>query len=177
MKTVTGILLITALFVASSVNARQGEMLEYARVIDAVPVYADVVRSEPQRECWTETVRYEYPQYQQRSATPKIVGALIGAALGNNIAHGRYNRHASSAAGAILGASIGADIARNNAGRSTEVEYRDEQRCEVTERTYTERVVVGYDVSYEYQGRIYRTRMDQHPGKRIKVAVDVRPVY
>ena len=33
--------------------------------------------------------------------------------------------------------------------------------------------VDGYDVTYEYAGRQYRTRRDYHPGERIRVRVDV----
>ena len=35
--------------------------------------------------------------------------------------------------------------------------------------------VAGYDVTYEYANRTYRTRTDYHPGDRIRVRVDVQP--
>jgi uncharacterized protein YcfJ len=35
--------------------------------------------------------------------------------------------------------------------------------------------VAGYDVTYEYAGRSFRTRTNYHPGDRIRVRVDVRP--
>ena len=35
--------------------------------------------------------------------------------------------------------------------------------------------VSGYDVTYEYGGRTYRTRTGYHPGERMRVRVDVRP--
>ena len=35
--------------------------------------------------------------------------------------------------------------------------------------------VIGYNVTYRYAGRNYRTRMDHHPGRTIRVRVDVRP--
>jgi uncharacterized protein YcfJ len=50
-----------------------------------------------------------------------------------------------------------------------------ERRCEVTQQTSYEEELVGYDVTYRYQGRIFTTRTQEHPGKRIPVLVDVRP--
>lgn len=160
---------------ASAVGARPDDQKDFARVVDVVPIYANVAHYEPQQECWTETVRYEYPR--QDSATPRILGALVGAAVGHNVARSKHGQGVGRVAGAILGASIGGDIARDRSQRDGEVEYRDEERCEMREKTYYEQVVVGYDVTYEYYGRTYQTRMDRDPGKRIRVAVDVRPVY
>lgn len=177
MRKISAVLFVASCLLVTVVEARQYDKLDYARVLDAVPVYADVTRSEPERECWTEQVRYEYPLPQSRAATPSILGAMVGAAVGHNVARSRHGQGVGRVAGAVLGASIGNDIARSRARNSVEVEYRDEQRCEYRQRTYTEHVVVGYDVTYEYHGNTYRTRMDRHPGKRIQVAVDVRPVY
>ena len=48
-----------------------------------------------------------------------------------------------------------------------------QQRCETrTEYRQNDRVL-GYNVSYEYNGRVYRTQTDHHPGDRIRVAVQV----
>ncbi|MBN1379850.1 MAG: glycine zipper 2TM domain-containing protein [Gammaproteobacteria bacterium] len=175
MKKITTLLIIASTLTTTIVNARQDELLDFARVLDVVPVYANVVRSEPQQECWIETVRYEYPQ-QQRSATPKILGALIGAAVGHNIARSKQGQSVGRVAGAVVGASVGSDIARGRSRQRVEAEYHDEERCQVREKTYYEEVVVGYDVTYEYHGNTYQTRMDQRPGRQIRVAVNVRPV-
>jgi uncharacterized protein YcfJ len=48
--------------------------------------------------------------------------------------------------------------------------------CETRTEYQTDERVVGYDVEYEYHGRIYHTRTDSHPGRRIRVAVDVNAV-
>jgi uncharacterized protein YcfJ len=36
-------------------------------------------------------------------------------------------------------------------------------------RYHTERRLIGYRVKYRYRGDIYVTRMDYHPGKRIRI--------
>jgi uncharacterized protein YcfJ len=176
MKKIISIFIIAIGLTATAVNARQYGQMDFARVLDVVPVYANVARSEPERECWIEQVRYEYPQQQRYSATPRILGALVGAAVGHNIARSKHGQGVGRVAGAVLGASVGGDIANSRSQQPVEVEYRDEQRCEVRDRTYYEQVVVGYDVTYEYHGNTYQTRMDRHPGKSIRVAVEVRPV-
>ena len=75
--------------------------------------------------------------------------------------------------GGLIGASIGNDASKG--GRV--VSYRDREVCNTHYRTEYEQRLVGYDVSYAYQGRIYQTRTNHHPGDRIAVAVDVRPTY
>jgi uncharacterized protein YcfJ len=71
--------------------------------------------------------------------------------------------------GGALGHEIGAARARRH-GHATTVE-----RCRTVDAVSWEERVVGYDVDYRYHGRIYRARMDEHPGRRVRVHVDVRP--
>jgi uncharacterized protein YcfJ len=110
------------------------------------------------------------------SATGTILGTMIGAAVGHNVAKSKRGQKVGRIAGAVLGASIGNDI--SNRRRSPgHIEYHNEERCETRHHTEYQDVVVGYDVSYQYHGRTYNTRMDEYPGDEIRVAVDVRPVY
>ncbi|MEJ2443680.1 MAG: glycine zipper 2TM domain-containing protein [Exilibacterium sp.] len=175
MKTIilalTTVLFIASLPAAASHNGR----IDFARVTNVAPIYRTVEHRVPEKQCWTETVAYEQPGY--RSNTGTILGGLIGAAVGNSIGHHKRNKQVGAVAGAVLGASIGRDIGHRTAAGNGFTEYRDEQRCEVKHRVEYEETVVGYDVTYRYRGQIYHTRTDQHPGKRIKVAVKVRPVY
>ena len=156
--------------------ADQNRHTDYARVVAVEPVYRTVERRVPQQECWVETVREEVPVRTASSATGTIVGGIVGGAIGHAVGHGRSNKKLGTVVGAALGMSVGNDLSRNRRGGYTEVSYRDVERCEVRHTIQTERRLLGYDVTYQYQNQRYTTRMDQHPGKRIKVAVDVSPV-
>ncbi len=176
MKIINIALTLIAATCIGTVQAGQNETIDFANVINAEPIYANVARVTPERQCWIEQVRYEIPQRHHRSKTPNIVGALIGAAIGHNVAKSKSGQRAGRVAGAILGTSIASDIAQENANRSVAVEYRDEERCEIREHTRYEQVIVGYDVTYQYHGNTYRARLNDDPGERLRVAINVRPV-
>lgn len=136
---------------------------DYARVVDVDPIVRRVAIDSPQRECWNEE---EEVYGRPRSATPTILGAIIGGVVGHQIGSG-HSRNIGTVAGAVLGGSIGHDVSSRNAG----VETRSVQRCEVsTQREWEERVD-GYRVSYVYHGREYRTVMPYDPGNRVQVRV------
>ncbi len=69
--------------------------------------------------------------------------------------------------GGLAGASIGQDIA--HAGGKTY--YEDREVCRSQYRTEYRRELVGYDVGYRYNGRVYYTRSLQHPGNSIQVDI------
>jgi uncharacterized protein YcfJ len=115
-----------------------------------------------------ETIAREDRRRSGDSFGGTVVGGLVGAAIGHEIGNGRG---AATAVGGLIGASIGNDAARG----SRTVSYRDEEVCRQSYRTEYEQRIVGYDVSYSYQGRIYQTRTDHHPGDRIALDVAVRP--
>lgn len=141
---------------------------EQARVVSATPIYRTVSVPDEQEVCWEEDVR---PRH--RSHTGAIAGGVIGGAVGRQFGGGR-GKDALTAVGAILGATIGNDIQRNRDYRRGG-HHHTETVCRVEQRYYQEERVAGYDVSYEYDGRIYQTRTDRHPGDFIDVEVSVRP--
>lgn len=146
---------------------------DYAKVVDATPIYRQIEVSTPREECWQEQVVRDVPTGRQ-SATPVIVGGIIGGVIGNQIGDGR-GRKIATVAGTLLGASIGADKAHANTRYVPTTST--EQRCHVTHESYTEQRTVGYRVKYRYRGRIYETRMDHDPGERIPVDITVTPSY
>ncbi|UTA46492.1 glycine zipper 2TM domain-containing protein [Simiduia sp. 21SJ11W-1] len=150
------------------------ERQDFAKVVSATPIYEQVAYTRPSRECWVETVAYEREHGgKSKSATPMLLGAVIGGAIGHAV--GKNDRRSGTAIGAVLGGSIGNDMGKSR--RHSSVEYRDEERCETRQvREYEERLM-GYDVTYRYHGETYTTRMDHKPGKRLPVAVSVTPIY
>lgn len=151
---------------------------DYAKVIDVQPLTRQVRVSTPQRECWDETRYDDRGSYgrpvARNSAGSTLLGAVIGAAVGNQIGHGD-GRRAATAAGAIIGAGIG----NANAGRRNGYDQPPPpraytvQRCETQYREDVQERIDGYRVTYVYNGRRGVTEMPNRPGDRIRVRVDV----
>jgi len=137
-------------------------------------------------ECWSEQRR----GYEERTVTRQdngaqigagtVIGAIAGGVLGHQMGSSSGGRDRGTAAGAIVGGLVGNQIDRsNNAGSDTvEVERRPVNREVERCRTIQEvrEVASGYDVRYRYGNREFVTRMPFDPGRRIRIAVDIRPV-
>ena len=139
---------------------------DYGRVVDARPIYRRVAVDVPRERCGIRTIATEERSRGGDSFAGTVVGGLVGAAIGHEIGHGRGS---ATAVGGLIGASIGNDASKG----SRTVRYRDEEVCRTEYRTEYEQRIIGYDVSYSYQGRIYQTQTDRHPGDRIAVDVAV----
>jgi len=164
----------------------------YAPVVDVQPVYRTVRTEQPREVCWDEPVyrdrhRSRYDRSHRRHGNPggAILGAVIGGAIGNRFGKGN-GRDAATFAGAVLGSVVGAQAGSRHRrhddryrssryGRYAEtspVRYRT--RCRVERDVVEEERIVAYDVAYEFEGRLRRTRLDHHPGDRIRLRVDLR---
>jgi uncharacterized protein YcfJ len=133
---------------------------DFGRVLNARPIYRQVAVEIPRESCRVQTVAHER---RGDSFGGTLVGGLVGAAIGRELGHGRSG---ATAVGGIMGAAIG-----NEAGSRRSVHYRDQEVCSTHYRTEYEQRLVGYDVRYSYQGRVYQTRTDRHPGDRIAVTL------
>jgi uncharacterized protein YcfJ len=173
-KTLTGAI-IAALF-SSTVLADSRGHRNYAKVISVTPLVQTFEQRIPQRECWSEQVRYDGQDDNYRSPTGAILGGIIGAAIGNELGHHKSNKRIGALAGGVLGASLGNDISRRHQGRASRTQYRTEERCETRYGVSVEERIVGYDVAYRYHGETFRTKMDYDPGKKLPVRVTVRPI-
>lgn len=153
---------------------------DYANVVTVNPVYKAYQVNNPVEQCYQEQVqvkkRVPYGS-GNGSYTNEIIGGVVGAAVGNQVGKiGRGNRDVGTVVGAVLGATVANGIegrvARNKASNQA---YETVEHCETKDSYTTERKVVGYDVAYKYNGNVYHTQSDQHPGNRIRVQVIVKP--
>lgn len=143
-----------------------------AKVINVSPIYKTVRIDVPRRECWNEE-RVVYHNDHRGSATPVVLGGLLGGIIGSRFGGGK-GRDVATVAGVALGATIANDMRRSrHAGGSYVV---DEQVCKTSHDYTEEERIDGYKVRYHYKGNTYVAHMDHHPGKRIKVHVQVSPV-
>ena len=94
----------------------------YAKVVKASPIIKVETVNVPRQECWQEDVAYNEPG-QHRSATPTILGAIVGGVIGNEIGHNKSSKKVGAVAGAILGGSVGRDIGHKNSYRSGNTRY------------------------------------------------------
>jgi uncharacterized protein YcfJ len=174
---ITPLLLLTLSFGA---QARPYD--SYARVTQVTPIYDTYTVREPYQECHLEKRIVEPRKHHHRntSTTPTIVGALIGGAIGNELGHNKSNKRVGAVAGAILGGSIANDLtrqSRNHHPRHHHNSYATTERvCTTHYHVSHEKQVTAYDVNYKYQGQTYSTVMNTHPGRKIRVAVDVKPI-
>ena len=177
----TGILLSGSAFASDYRYGHDDARYDWADVVRVDPIIEDSHRPVVSNHCYEQPVVYREP-VRYRSArhdrAPAVLGAIIGGAIGSQFGSGS-GRDAATAAGALLGYSAVRDDQRRYGGSyvSGGREYtRYENRCTSRTEYVRDQTVTGYDVTYRYQGRTYRTITDYDPGESIQIAVDVRPV-
>lgn len=148
---------------------------ETAQVLESLPVYQEVEVSIPQEQCWEEQVVIDRYSRRGGSNTPVLVSTLIGGAIGNAVGHNKSNQRVGAVLGAMLGHSIGRDIIRSN-DQSEIRDYQTVQRCKTVYQQHTEERLVGYQVTYLYNGEEFSVRTDSDPGDEIRVRVSIQPV-
>jgi uncharacterized protein YcfJ len=173
-----------------------GTEYDWARVVSVEPIFERWEQPVVRDVCWNERV-YDAPRYVSGprggyygpgggdGSAGTVLGALIGGALGNQVGRGD-GRRAATIAGAVIGGAIGNNLDRGRSwdgrdryGYYPQVSYGPptvQRVCDQRVEYRSERRVVGYDVTYVYNGRTYRTETREHPGDRIRVAVNVAPV-
>lgn len=167
--------LTLTILATGSAHAAKNNFRDTARVTHVNPVVKTYEHRNPVENCHYEQVAYqEAVPTGRKSHTGTILGAVIGGALGNELGHRKHNKQYGAAIGALLGGSIGRDVSRKPQQYVTK--YRDERVCNTTTEISVEERVVGYDVSYRYQGQTYTTRMNRDPGDRLQVRVAVTPI-
>lgn len=165
-------LMATAAIALLSTPALAESYVTEGQVTAVSPVTKIVTIQKPYRECYpVEVPVYTESQGQNDWVNPgTIVGSIAGGILGNQIGKRRGNKVAT-VGGAILGGVIGNQVLgsgqRQPAGTITQ------NRCATKYTSTNEERVVGYNVSYEAEGKTgtVRTSRQFHVGDRVRVRV------
>ena len=167
--------LFSATTLAAGRYASESYVIE-APVVDVNPMVEIVEVSTPREVCWNERVRQHVEDRPRGPRTSTIVGTVLGAAIGNNIAKGD-DRESARVAGALIGGAIGRDIGRQNARGRGRTVVTNERRCEIEHVTHEEERISGYRVTYQYDGRTFVTRTETDPGNTLRLRVSVAPIH
>lgn len=147
-----------------------------AKVVHVDPIVKVVEVSTPERVCWNETVRhYRQPAgHRTQSYGPALLGGVVGGVLGNQFGDGR-ERRIMTVAGALLGASVGHGVSKRHHQPSGRTYSTTERYCDIQNTVHEEERIDGYRVTYRYRGREFVTRTVDHPGRTLRVKVQVEP--
>ena len=154
-------------------NRSKAKFVDYARVVEVEPIYRKVRISIPKEECWQEKTHRPMKYRTQHNATANIVvGGIVGGVIGHQLGHGR-SRDIATVAGSVIGASIGHELANHTKTAVTKMSYT--KHCNTHRRQRKVRRLDGYWVTYRYKGEHFMTRLQEKPGRRIRVMVKITP--
>lgn len=158
---IVGAVVVTAVG-AIAANSGFNPLQDYATVVAVEPAY-EVTRV-PRAVCGDETVLEKEPVKDEKRIAGTAIGAVVGGVLGNQVGSGS-GKTAATIAGAAAGGYAGNKIQKNM--QDNNVKATTEEECVTVYDT--ERNSVGYDVTYELDGKQRVVRMDHDPGDRIPV--------
>ena len=151
----------------------KAKFVDYARVVEVEPIYRKVRITIPEEECWQEKTHRPKKYRSQHNTTANIVvGGIVGGVIGHQLGHGR-SRDIATVAGNVIGASIGHELANHSKTAINKMSYT--KRCNTHKRQRKVRRLDGYWVTYRYKGEHFTTRMQEKPGRRIRVMVKITP--
>ena len=130
---------------------------EVGKVISSVQVIQQV--AVPRQVCSQE----QAPVQQNKSGAGAAMGAIAGGVLGNQIGGGN-GKTAATMLGIFGGAILGNNIEGAPAPQTQTV-----QNC--TTQNVFENRVMGYNVTYEFNGKQYSVQLPRDPGPTIKLNV------
>jgi uncharacterized protein YcfJ len=137
---------------------------EYAHVVNKMEVMGSVPGQ--QRVCENSTVQVQQPN----SGGGAVLGGIAGGIIGNAVGQGAGNAVAT-AAGIVAGAMVGDKMESS----SNPVSTQQIQRCHLVQTTQNQ--VIGYNITYEYAGKQYTTRVSNDPGEWLPVQVSSQGVF
>ncbi|SFK24793.1 glycine zipper 2TM domain-containing protein [Rhodanobacter glycinis] len=135
---------------------------QYAKVVSVTPVRKTV--NNPHQVCKDVVVNHTAPPKDQHRIAGTAIGAVAGGLLGHMVGGGK-GKTLATVAGAVGGGYAGNRI--EAAHQHGTVTSTTERECNTVNSSSTK--IVGYDVTYQYNGVTRSTRMDHDPGDRVEV--------
>lgn len=131
--------------------------------VTGVKAVTETVKT-PREVCRDVEVTHRVEPRDRHEITGTAIGAIVGGALGNQVGKGD-GRKVATVAGAVAGGYAGKRIQESH--QQPQVSVDTERRCHV--ETDTNSHVVGYDVTYVYNGVTGQVRLDHEPGNTLPV--------
>ncbi|NQY34751.1 MAG: glycine zipper 2TM domain-containing protein [Alteromonadaceae bacterium] len=162
---------------ANAAHQQNSVFYKKADVIKATPIYKRVTVKRPVYGCQHNL---SSRHYHHKNALATVLGATIGGVIGHKIFKKSRLKHVGTIAGAVVGGAIGHDIGtrhRTTSHRTTShrTSHHNHHTSCVSE-TEVIKKLMGYRVTYRYQGELFTTRTKQHPGKRINIKIQVEAI-
>ena len=173
------VLLTTTALMMCAQAASAGQTFVDVPVISTQVIQATSETRTPVRNCTEQLIRVDQQGRSQggNSAVGTLLGAAIGGFTGSQIGSGS-GQLAATALGTLGGAVVGNRAMRSN-GLSKEWPLnREEQRykkeviCTTSYNIQHQTNIVGYNVTYNFEGQTYTTRMQTPPGKSIRLMLN-----
>ncbi len=135
---------------------QQAEVLAVKEVMQTV--------STPQQQCEQVLVQRQAPVQDERRVAGTLLGGVAGGLIGSQIGGGS-GKKVATVAGAAAGAYAGNQVQKGL--QEGDVTSSTETRCKTVQQRSEK--LVGYDVTYRYEGRDNTVRMSHKPGSHIPV--------
>lgn len=149
-------LLLAPLLAQAQIGVIQ-DTTELAKVLNYTPIPGPQVA----RQVCTPVTVYETVPANGNVAS-SIAGGVLGAVVGSRFGGG-HGRDAATVVGAIGGTMIGNNM---GSGSATTTRATTQQQCQTV---YESGAVVGYQVTYDYKGKLYTTNLPNPPGEYLRI--------
>lgn len=134
----------------------------FAQVVAVKPITEATTTSTPRQVCRDEQVAVPKQYKDKNQIGGGVVGGLVGGLVGNQIGGGK-GKTLATVAGVAGGAYAGHEIQKHHQEKNaTEMETRNV--CHTVQDKTTSTRTVGYDVTYDLNGKTDHVRMDHDPG-------------
>lgn len=103
----------------------------------------------------------------------ELIGGIAGALIGNQVGKGG-GKTAATAAGALIGSIAGENIQNGGAQANSHSSTARRERVQVCEvQEFPKKIIVGYDVTFEYDGYQFSQVLRRDPGAYVQINVNV----